>query len=271
MHVVWNLLARQVESKANFLWWGLLAHTVLLAPYAIWQLIIHTSWHAELLIALPFSAISNAIYFISLRKAYHYAPVAIVYPLARSSPILIAIWMLLFFEVGLTWVEWLAITLSVSGLWLLAISSRKSIAKQAIPWAILAAFSTSIYSISDKIAVNHLDGFAEQMGFISIGYSLSFFALSWLNKKETGNWCPTIRPRIDFILIGGLFIGTAYALVVRAMHNLPAAHVVAFTNTGIVLAVLLSIFVFHEKESWRKRLSGSLVVVAGLLLLMLAH
>jgi uncharacterized membrane protein len=68
-------------------------------------------------------------------------------------------------------------------------------------------------------------------------------------------------------LIGGLFIGTAYALVVRAMNELPAAHVVSFTNGGIVLAVLLSILLFGEREHWRYRLIGVLVISSGLVLL----
>jgi uncharacterized membrane protein len=51
------------------------------------------------------------------------------------------------------------------------------------------------------------------------------------------------------------------------MSELPAAHVVSFTNGGIVLAVLLSILLFGEREHWRHRVIGALVVSSGLVLL----
>jgi phosphonate utilization associated putative membrane protein len=267
MHVAWNLMARHVESRANYLWWGLLAHLVLLGPFAVWHLINNADWQAPLLIALLSTSIANTLYFIALRRAYHYAPVALVYPLARSSPILIALWSWLFFSQAISLWEGIAISTSVFGLWILAASSRHGDARHALPWTVLAAFSTSVYSLSDKVAVQYLPGFAEQLGFISIGYAASFVGLTLLQRAETNSWLPQARPARRYILIGGLFIGTAYALVVRAMSELPAAHVVSFTNGGIVLAVLLSILLFGEREHWRHRVIGALVVSSGLVLL----
>ncbi|MES9991406.1 MAG: EamA family transporter, partial [Candidatus Thiodiazotropha sp.] len=224
-------------------------------------------WTMPLIIALLCTSLANTFYFIALRRAYHFAPVTLVYPLARSSPILILLWSwLLFSELVSIW-ELVAITISVFGLWILAASSQRGDTRHALPWAALAALSTSVYSLSDKVAVEYLPGFAEQLGFISIGYATSFLGLTLLQRAETGSWIPKARPSMTYILIGGLFIGTAYALVVRAMSQLPAAHVVAFTNGGIVLAVLLSILVFGEREHWRQRLVGALVVSGGLVLL----
>jgi phosphonate utilization associated putative membrane protein len=267
MHVAWNLMARHVDSRANYLWWGLLAHLVILGPYAVWHLLNNADWQTPLLIALLSTSLANTLYFIALRRAYHYAPVALVYPLARSSPILIALWSWLFFSQVISLWEGIAIGASVFGLWLLAASSRHGDARHALPWTVLAALSTSIYSLSDKVAVCYLPGFAEQLGFISIGYAASFVGLTVLQRAETNNWLPQARPPLRYIFIGGLFIGTAYALVVRAMSELPAAHVVSFTNGGIVLAVLVSILLFGERKHWRQRLVGALVVSSGLLLL----
>jgi phosphonate utilization associated putative membrane protein len=267
MHVTWNLMARHVDSRANYLWWGLLAHLVMLGPFAVWHLINLADWQAQLLVALLTTSIANTTYFIALRRAYHYASVALVYPLARSSPILIALWSWLFFTQAISLWECVAISISVLGLWILAASSRNGDARRALPWTVLAALSTSIYSLSDKVAVQYLPGFAEQLGFVSVGYAASFVGLTLLQRVETNRWLPQARPAWRYILIGGLFIGTAYALVVRAMIELPAAHVVSFTNTGIVLAVLMSILLFSEREHWRHRLVGALVVSGGLVLL----
>ena len=97
MHVSWNLLARHVDSRCNYLWWGLLAHLVLLGPWALWRLAADSDWNATLVIAMTVTAAANTLYFLALRKAYHFAPVALVYPIVRSSPVLIAIWAWLFF------------------------------------------------------------------------------------------------------------------------------------------------------------------------------
>lgn len=267
MHVAWNLLARHVDSKANYLWWGLLAHCLILGPYSLWQLYENASWHQSLIFAIVITAIANSLYFVSLRRAYHFAPVSLVYPLARSSPLLIAIWSSLFFGANISSLELMAILISVAGLWVVACSSGIGNSKKALPWTLAAAICTSIYSLSDKVAVTYLPGFAEQLGFITIGYACSFFVLSVLQKQSTGSWIPPQRPPFKYIVVGGCFIGTAYALVVRAMNDLPAAHVVSFTNAGIILAVLLSVFVFREREQWKQRIIGALVVSFGLLLL----
>jgi drug/metabolite transporter (DMT)-like permease len=118
----------------------------------------------------------------------------------------------------------------------------------------MAIFATSIYSLSNKVAVSYLPGFGAQLGFISIGYLASFIGLTIFQYRATGSFIPACRPKPQYILTGGLFIGTAYALVVRAMLELPAAYVVAYTNAGIVLATGLSICLFKEREKWASRI-----------------
>ena len=48
------------------------------------------------------------------------------------------------------------------------------------------------------------------------------------------------------------------------MRTLPAAEVVAYTNTGIVLATVMSLLVFRERMQWRQRAVAAGVVCAGL-------
>jgi phosphonate utilization associated putative membrane protein len=267
MHVAWNLLARHVDSRSNYLWWGLLAHLVLLGPWAFWCLIVDSHWDTELLIAMSVSAIANTLYFVVLRKAYHYAPVALVYPIARSSPLLIVLWAWLLFSESISIGGMIGIGISAVGLWVLAGTTKNGDTRHALPWALLAALGTSIYSLSDKLAVSHLPTFGSQLGFISVGYFTSFIGLSISNYQDNNSLIPLYRPKSIYILLGGLFIGVAYALVVRAMLELPAAYVVAYTNSGIVLATVLSIWFFREKESWTSRLFAASLIALGLIVL----
>lgn len=211
--------------------------------------------------------VTNAVYFIMLRKAYRYASVALVYPIVRSSPVLIVIWGWLIFDQNVSFTGMLGIGISVLGLWILPGTSKQGNAARALPWALIAAVATSIYSLSDKIAVSYLPTFGAQLGFITIGYAVSFISLAFIQFFEHGTIFPACRPKLVYIVSGGLFIGMAYALVVRAMLEIPAAYVVSFTNAGIVLATILSICLFNEKERWRMRVFAACIVTLGLIIL----
>ncbi|MDV7396201.1 EamA family transporter, partial [Arthrospira platensis SPKY1] len=78
-------------------------------------------------------------------------------------------------------------------------------------------------------------------------------------------------PRPLPIAIGSLCIGVSYALVVHAMQYLPAAYVVTLTNAGLVLATLISIALFGDRDHWRARLIASGVIVAGIALVAMAR
>ncbi len=269
MHVLWNLIARHQPGAAWPLWWALLAHLVMLAPwgfYALWQA---DAWSPEFLGLMAISASANALYFFGLWKSYKHAPVAMVFPLVRSSPVLIALWWLILTGDSPSLTGWLGILVSVAGLMILAGSQPGQGERAAIPWALLAMLCTSVYSISDKLATGQLPGFAAIIGFVSVGYSAAFLVLTLALRRQTGRWTPPQRLPIPIIVIGGLCVGLAYALVIHAMRFLPSAEVVAYSNTGIVLATLASIYWFGEKSNTGRRLIGSAVICTGLLLLAL--
>lgn len=267
MHVAWNLLARHIDKRCNYLWWGLLAHIALLGPWALWRLAMDSNWNTELLAAMVVTAAANTFYFLALRKAYHFAPVALVYPVARSSPVLIVIWTWLIFDQRIALGGIIGITINACGLWVLAGTSKQGDTRHALPWAMIAAFATSIYSLSDKLAVSYLPSFGSQLGFITVGYMASFLGLSFIQYRESQSFIPACRPRFIYTLLGGLFIGVAYALIVRAMLELPAAYVVAYTNAGIVLATIFSIWRFKETENWKRRIIAATIITLGLITL----
>lgn len=271
MHVAWNLMVRSQGKQVRLLWWALAAHGVLLAPWGLYALVTEAHWLPQLIGFLVTSALANMSYFIALDRAYHHAPVALVYPVVRASPLLIGLWGVLFFNEALGGNAWLAMTISVCGLLLLASTAWRNADGYALPWALAAAFSTSVYSLSDKAATVYLPSLASVLGFISVGYALSFFAITLLLRREQGRWVPECKPPLWVMLCSGLFVGLAYVLVVHAMRTLPAATVVTFTNAGIVLAGLLSMLLFRERAHWRMRLAGMLVITAGLILLGWAH
>jgi len=266
MHVTWNLIARRQPADAFPLWWVLLAHLLLLGPIGLSALITSVTWTPTFLAMLATSAIANVIYFWGMRKAYEHAPVALVYPLVRSSPLLIAFWSVLLTGESLGTNAWLGIGISVVGLWLLSWSAlRNATDRKALPWAFVAMLATSIYSLSDKAATGSIPNFDGLIGFISIGYFAAWLSISWAMKQKTGRWVPEKRIDTTAMIVGGLCIGTAYALVIHAMRTLPSAEVVTYTNGGIVIASILSLTWFKERQDWKRRLMGAVIAALGLI------
>jgi phosphonate utilization associated putative membrane protein len=271
MHVAWNLIARHQPREAEPLWWVLLAHAVLLGPWGLYSLITEVAWDARFVALLATSATANAVYFLGLGRAYGHAPVALVYPLVRSSPLLIGIWSWLLFAEVLGTLAWLGVALNVAGLLLMAATGRGNSEGRAMPWAMLAMLATSVYSLSDKAATGHVASFGGLVGYITVGYLVSWAMISLRLRRTTGRWTPRKPIRASAIVAGGLFIGLAYALVIHAMRFLPAAEVVAYTNAGIALATVISMVVYRERTHWPLRLVGTALVCAGLLSLALGR
>jgi phosphonate utilization associated putative membrane protein len=270
MHVAWNMLARHQPPDTFVLWWALAAHLLILGTWGFPALVFEAQWTAEFAALLTISGLANGLYFMGLRRAYTYAPVALVYPLVRSSPLFIAVWGMLLLGESLTVIVWIGIAISVAGLLLMATGDNHGVEKRAIPWACLAMLATSAYSISDKAATASIESFRGIIGFISVGYMVAWIALSLDHYRGTGRWLPAARPAWHVVLTGGLCVGLAYALVIHAMRFMPTAEAVAYTNAGIVLACLASIFIFHERQCWKRRLIGAGIILSGLLVMRLS-
>lgn len=106
-----------------------------------------------------------------------------------------------------------------------------------------------------------------QLGYVTVTLIVGWVALSIENKFRTGQFAPRRMPHAAKWILSGVFIGNAYALVIYAMQFIPAAYAVAFTDTGIVLAGLIAMIVFGERNRWRARLAAMLVICAGIALL----
>jgi len=271
LHVTWNLLARHVPARQEFIWWALAGHLLLIGPWALWALAAEARWDATLATCIVLSGLALAVYFLGLRVAYRHAPVALAYPMARSAPLFIALASALLFGETFSRQGMIGIAVSSLALFMLGATAWRADARKAIAPALMAAMGTTVYSLSDKTAVDHLPGFASQLGYITVGYLWAWLALTLALRRESGHWRPRLRPPAQFLAAGALTIGTSYALIVHAMTSLPAAYTVALSNGGIVIAALLSVFWFGEKQHRWARLFWAGVLAAGLALVALAQ
>lgn len=269
LHVSWNLLTRRTPAEANFLWWIVGLYVFVFAPFTLLDFIQSAEQSPVLYLCAAISGTTNGLYFLALRNAYHQAPASAVYPMARSSPIFIALVEVLVFDRSFPWLSWCAIAVAAGGLWMIASNVQDGVSRlsRAWPYALFAALMTVIYSLSDKVATSNMHGINSALGYVCVNYSISWVFLCFDQKRQTGRWIPSVVPTIPSLVVGTLGIGTAYALVIYAMRWLPAAYAVTLTNAGIVLTVLLGIVWLKEYEGWKKRALGSGLIVIGLIII----
>lgn len=271
MHVTWNLLARSSPPDCNFLWWGLLGHVVLIGPWSVVLLWQEALWSWQLVGLMTLTSCALSAYFLALAQAYRHAPVAVVYPISRGLPVLaIAALSVVLTREELSLLGWIGMLVGVAGLGLIAVAGRRGHAGAALPWVLLAAAGTTTYSLSDKIAVTALPGLIVPLGYVTVVYAVALLALTGLNIQRHGRLMPARRPHSTAWLVASLCIGTSYALVIAAMRYIPAAYAVAFTNAGILVAVVLSMTWQGERRHWQLNAAGVGIAVLGLVLVAMA-
>lgn len=194
---------------------------------------------------------------------------ALVYRLARSAPLLIALISVGFLGDNLSPLGWAGIIASTVSILLLGASGRHGAARGALLPAALAACGTTAFSLADKLAVSQLPSYSAQLGYVSGTYlgAWSMYSL-WLRQRR-GWWWPGQHPGAWPLLIGTTFIGSGYGLVIGAMRGIPAAYAVALSNLGIVAAAFLSVFVLSEREHAVERLVWATMLAVSLLLIAL--
>jgi uncharacterized membrane protein len=117
-HAAWNYLAKGSRDKDSFMLLINLTSQVTLLPVFI---LILKDW-ALPLGALPFlvaSAIAEAVYFLALSRAYGAGDLSVVYPVARSAPLFIAVAGALFLGESLTLIGIAGIFLVLAGVYIL--------------------------------------------------------------------------------------------------------------------------------------------------------
>ena len=122
-----------------------------------------------------------------------------------------------------------------------------------------------MYSLADKVAVAQLPSYPAQLGYVSGTYLGAWVMYTLWLRRQRDRWWPGQHPGRQALLIGALFIGSGYALVIGTMRVLPATYAVVLSNLGVVVAAFLSVFVFREREHAAQRLIWASLLAASLL------
>lgn len=204
-------------------------------------------------------------YFHALQKG----DINKVVPIDKSSTVLTILLALIFLDEGITWGKAISIVLIGIGT-LLMISRKKSISdmdKQGGGWliyAVLSAVFASLTAILGKIGIEGIDsnlGTAIRTTVVLVmAWGMVFITgkqqeVKKIQKKELG-----------FIGLSGLATGASWICYYRALQIGPASVVVPIDKLSILVTIVFSWVVFHEKLT-KKSILGVVCITAGTILL----
>lgn len=203
-------------------------------------------------------------YFHALQKG----DVNKVVPIDKSSTILTILLALIFLGEGLSVGKAVAVVLIGAGTMLMITKKEgdqhESEKKDWLVYAVLSAVFASLTSILGKIGIEGVDS--------NLGTAIRtvvVLIMAWMMVGVTGKYHQikeTEKKELFFILLSGLATGASWLCYYRALQSGPASVVVPIDKLSILVTILFSWIVFHEKLS-QKAACGLVCIVAGTLLM----
>jgi uncharacterized membrane protein len=269
-HALWNFLAKGSRDKDSYMLLINLSSQVTVLPVF---LLILRDWGFPVA-ALPFLLVSGAaevLYFLSLSRAYEEGDLSVVYPIARSSPMFVAI--LAFALLGERLSAWgvAGILLIVAGVYVLHLRGAGnllgplgSLRGRPTMFALAAALGTTVYSLMDKLGVAAVDP-VRYAFWLEIFVSM-MLAPVIIGRRGLGGLVGEWRGGWLRISVSGFIMRVGYLLVLYTMTLAPVSYILALRQVSVVLGALLGVGLLRESYG-RERLIGSAIIFAGVYVL----
>lgn len=217
---------------------------------------------------LVLSGLATGASWLCYFRALQVGDVNKVVPIDKSSTVLTILLALIFLGEGLSIGKAVAVVLIGVGTMLMITKKegekRQDEKKEWVLYAILSAVFASLTAILGKIGIEGVDsnlGTAIRttvvlvMAWMMVGITGKHHRVKEIKKKE-----------LIFIMLSGLATGASWLCYYRALQEGTASVVVPIDKLSILVTILFSWIVFHEKLS-KKAAWGLVCIVAGTLLL----
>ena len=221
------------------------------------------------LLFLVLSGLATGASWLCYFRALQIGAVNKVVPVDKSSTVLTILLAVLFLHETLSWTRGIGMVCIAAGTYLM-IEKKQSTgaAKAGGSWLLYAAGSAvfaSLTSILGKIGITGVEsnlGTAIRTGVVLI--------MSWMMVFVTGKDAQVRKiPKneLGFICLSGLATGGSWLCYYKALQDGPASVVAPIDKLSILVTILFSYLVFHEKLS-KKAAVGLILVVGGTLLML---
>jgi drug/metabolite transporter (DMT)-like permease len=259
LHAAWNLIIKRSDDRELAAWGQFLAGALLFLPV----LLVAGLPDGEVWPFLLASGVVHCAYVYGLVTAYHHGDFSLVYPLARGSGALVAA------AVGaialgdtLRAGEWVALLVVALGLASLA-GPRAPGAE--IGYALLTGALIGTYTVIDTAGARRTDSGDVYTCALMVTASLTL-SLATIARGRTRDFVVSIPTMWRQYVLSGLFVTSAYALVLAAARIAPIGYVATLRESSVVLGAVFGWLLLGESFG-RRRFVSSLVVAAGLVAL----
>ncbi len=271
-HALWNYVAKEAGDKDSFM---LLLNVLSLALFLpVFYLILPEIYFPTKI--LPFllaSGVAETIYFLALGKAYEEGDLSVVYPVARSSPMFVAIAASILIGETINFWGALGIALILVVVYVLHLKGwrgeelkrpLRALGAPASRYAFVAALGTTVYSISDKMGVTAVDPllYSFWLGFVETG----MLSIVIVRRRGVGTIKEELRGSLLRISVAGVLMKGGYMLVLVAMSLAQVSYILALRQVSVVLGAVLGVLLLKEKYGG-VRIVGSMIIFLGVYLL----
>lgn len=267
-HSIWNLLAKRSSDPLAFMF---SFHLVSIVVYGI-PAIIALQRHPIPRDGWPFllfSTVCEIFYYVSLAEAYRNGALAITYPVARGTGLLlVAILAVPVYDEIPSIAGGLGIAAIFLALMLLAVDSlriqrvtRELNNRRGLFFAFAAGCGIASYSLIDKAGVGRVYPLVYvYMIFLTAAIGLAPYVLTRRRAAFLGEW----RFNRRSVLLGGLLPMGVYFVVLSALRLANVNYVVPLREISIFFGMLLGVLVLHERLRSRQIAAASLIILGVL-------
>ena len=221
------------------------------------------------LLFLVLSGLATGASWLCYFRALQIGDVNKVVPVDKSSTVLTILLAVLSLHETLSWTRGIGMVGIAAGTHLM-IEKKQSTgaAKAGGSWLLYAAGSAVVASLTSILGKIGITGVESNLGTaIRTGVVL---IMSWMMVFVTGKGAlvrKIPKNELGFICLSGLATGGSWLCYYKALQDGPASVVAPIDKLSILVTILFSYLVFHEKLS-KKAAVGLILVVGGTLLML---
>ena len=220
------------------------------------------------LLFLALSGLATGASWLCYFRALQLGDVNKVVPIDKSSTVLTILLAAIFLQEGVSLPKGIGIVLIAAGTFLMIEKKESSGETKSAAWlwyALGSAIFASLTAILGKVGISGVEsnlGTAIRTGVVLV---MSWVMVFVTGKQEELKAIP--RNELGFICLSGLATGGSWLCYYKALQDSPASVVVPIDKLSILVTVLFSYLVFHEKLTAKSGL-GLAGIVAGTLLML---
>jgi drug/metabolite transporter (DMT)-like permease len=267
LHAMWNLLVKNARQKQVFTWWALVVGAICFAPL----LILTRAFPLQVWPLVICSALVEAVYYITLTRAYEHGDFSLVYPMARgAAPAFLVLWAILFLGERPRLAGFAGLALLVLGLIIVGGKTWWSLRKTAklstsgLALALSVAFCISIYSVIDGAAVRMVSPLPYTVLVLSLAnaFFTPLVLLRYGRRAVVFEW----RTNWLRIIIVGILAFASYMLVLVSYTIAPVSYAGAVREISIVFAAFMG-WRWLREDLGLLRILGASVIFVGILII----